>query len=463
MDVREVYQRIQELQDMIAAVGPLDPEVRKRIDYKFRLDWNYHSNNIEGGTLTVAETKSIMLGHVTVEDKPIRDVLEMRGHDQVVKTIFSIGRGEVQLSEKRIKEIHAAIIHEDDPTQQHLRGSWKQSPNEIINKGEKVAFTAPADVSEAMHQLLDWFKVEQDKIKRKDKEALPAPRLAFEFHLRFLTIHPFYDGNGRVGRILLNLILINLGYPPIIVTQADKPKYNDLLTEIQLNGGSRNDLWVFLGRLLIRSLELVKRAIDGEEIDEEMTPEERLQRMENQWALIDKDKKIRVTLDYDVLVALIATFVIPTAKDIYSKIIQLRKNFVNIEISLFDQNGSRRFEFTNHTNTWEQEFLDLYSFQPNRQASWHKITLDLRMIDFIHGGELSFNAYQQVEFEFSSTKYKVTYEKTIKRTGGSQPVVFANRLLHKEFTEHDRLEITNLIFESILDVIEYEVINRGIQ
>jgi Fic/DOC family len=127
-----------------------------------------------------------------------------------------------------------------------------------------------------MHKLLDWFKVEQDKIKRQEKDALPAPRLAFEFHLRFLTIHPFYDGNGRVGRILLNLILISMGYPPIIVTKEDKPKYNDLLTEIQLNGGSRNDLWVFLGRLLIRSLELVKRAIDGEELLEIADAKKRL-------------------------------------------------------------------------------------------------------------------------------------------------------------------------------------------
>lgn len=281
MDVREVYQRIQELQDEIAALGPLDPEVRKRIDYKFRLDWNYHSNNIEGGTLTVAETKSIMLGHVTVDDKPLKDILEMKGHDQTVKTIMSIGKGEVQLSEKRIKEIHAAIIQEDDPELKPSVGQWKTLANEIKNKGETVRFTEPDEVPEAIHKLLDWFKAENDKIKRQHKDALPAPLLAFEFHLRFLTIHPFYDGNGRVGRILLNLILISMGYPPLIVTADDKPKYNDLLTEIQLYGGSRNDLWAFLGKLLIRSMEMVKKAIDGEEILEVKDAEKRLAWLKN--------------------------------------------------------------------------------------------------------------------------------------------------------------------------------------
>ncbi len=267
MDVREVYQRIQALQDEIAALGPLDPEVRKRIDYKFRLDWNYHSNNIEGGTLTVAETKSIMLGHVTVEDKPLRDILEMRGHDQTVKTIMAMGKGEVQLSEKRIKEIHAAIIHEDDPSLKSSIGKWKTLANEIKNprKGVTFRFCEPEEVPDAIHKLLDWFKSENEKLKQ-NKSDLPAPRLAFEFHLRFLTIHPFHDGNGRLGRILLNLILISMGYPPIIINNNDKPRYEDLLTEIQVNGAPQNDLWIFLGKLLIRSLELVKKAIDGEDI-----------------------------------------------------------------------------------------------------------------------------------------------------------------------------------------------------
>lgn len=262
MDVREVYQRIQELQDEIAAVGPLAPEVRKQINNKFRLDWNFYSNNIEGGTLTVAETKSIMLGHVTVESKPLKDILEMKGHDQTIKTVMAIGKGEVLLSEKRIKEIHAAIIHEDDPSLKSSIGKWKTLANEIKNprNGLIFRFIEPEEVPEAIHKLLDWFKAESEKLNR-GKSEFPAPRLAFEFHLRFLTIHPFHDGNGRVGRILLNLILISMGYPPIIITDADKPLYEDLLTEIQVNGGSQNDLWVFLGKLLIRSLEKVRNII----------------------------------------------------------------------------------------------------------------------------------------------------------------------------------------------------------
>lgn len=120
------------LQEKINAHGALRAEVKKKVNYKFRLEWNYHSNSMEGNTLTKEETRSVMVGNLTVGGKPIRDVMEMKGHDDIVSEIFRIGKGDLRLSEKRIKEIHKAIMHEEDELKRAKIGVWKPEPNYVL-------------------------------------------------------------------------------------------------------------------------------------------------------------------------------------------------------------------------------------------------------------------------------------------------------------------------------------------
>ena len=82
MSLKKVIQQIDELQSKINSYAQLSDEVLKRINYKFRLDWNYHSNAMEGNSLTKEETRSVMINNITVEGKPLKDVIEIRGHDQ---------------------------------------------------------------------------------------------------------------------------------------------------------------------------------------------------------------------------------------------------------------------------------------------------------------------------------------------------------------------------------------------
>lgn len=261
--------KIDSLQQQIADHGDWDEEVRKRIAYKFRLDWNYHSQSIEGGTLTRRETRTIMVGQVDVHGKPLKDVLEMTQHNEVIQEIMAVGKGQKRLSESRIRQIHGAIMHEEDPVKRKLLGTWKTQPNEIFNhKGEKFDFTAPLDVSDEIHDLLNRTNANWDQLERGEKDARHAVLMALDFHLEFLSIHPFYDGNGRTARILLNLILISFGYLAIIVKNEDKEAYGRYIAEIQGYGAGRELYYEFMSGLLTRSQELVLQGLAGEEIDE---------------------------------------------------------------------------------------------------------------------------------------------------------------------------------------------------
>src|SRR5690554_3493545 len=126
MKLIQILERLREVKSEIDELGKLPKEVLQKINYKFRLDWNYYSNRMEGGTLTREETRSVMVGNITVDGKPMTDVMEMNGHDLVVREILKMGSGEVRISEKRIKDIHKAILQETEDVDRNRQiGNWK--------------------------------------------------------------------------------------------------------------------------------------------------------------------------------------------------------------------------------------------------------------------------------------------------------------------------------------------------
>lgn len=265
MSLSEKLRQIQTNLGLINAQSPFAQEVLKRVHYRFRLDWNYHSHKIEGGTLTRPETRTVMVGNIAVEGKPFRDIAEMNGHDQVVLEVLKMGKGELSLSEKRIKEIHRAIIHPEKEEEKKLTGNWKKDPNEIINyKLEKIDFASPADVPEQMHRLVDRTNAALTRIADQDPKAPHPVVLAADFHIDYLTIHPFFDGNGRTARILSNLLLIACGLPPVIIKEEHKPAYYRLLGDIQAYGGSRDLFYQFFADRVLESLELILLALNGD-------------------------------------------------------------------------------------------------------------------------------------------------------------------------------------------------------
>jgi Fic family protein len=270
MTYLDKLRQIDEIQASILENGPIAPELLNKINYKLRLEWNYTSNSMEGNSLTRRETRTVMVNAIEVNGKPIKDIAEIRNHDKVISTIMKIGKGELNISESRIKEIHKGIMYEDDPEKQKLISQWKNTDNYMINfQGERYDFVPHAEVPERMHSLMNWTNSEKEKIQQSKKDAIHPISLAFKFHLNYLAIHPFYDGNGRTARIFTNLILISYGYPPLYVNENEKQNYHRYLTDIQSYGGEPDLFYEFMADLLLRSMRIITDAIEGKNIEDE--------------------------------------------------------------------------------------------------------------------------------------------------------------------------------------------------
>lgn len=252
---------------------PIDKIQEERIMQKFRLDWNYHSNHLEGNSLTYGETKALILFGITAQGKPLQDHFEITGHNEAINWVIDVVKGDYPLNENFIRELHTlllkqsyevdAITPDGKPTKKRINvGSYKTSPNHVKTKtGEIFYFATPEETPSKMTDLINWYRE-----KSEQKEVNPI-FLAAEFNYKFIRIHPFDDGNGRTARILMNFILMKFDFPPVIIKTEDKANYFGVL---QLADAGNIEAFVeYIAQNLIRSLEIMIAGANGEDIEEE--------------------------------------------------------------------------------------------------------------------------------------------------------------------------------------------------
>ena len=203
---------IQRKRERLSEMRPLTQGEVERLAEEFMIDFTYNSNAIEGNTLTLKET-ALALEGMTIDQKPLKDHLEAVGHRDAFLYVQDVAKQELPLSETVIKNIHALVLmnRPDD------KGVYRRIPVRIMG-----AYTEPAQpymIEPKMTELLS--SNEERKSTMTDIERIAL------FHLEFEGIHPFIDGNGRTGRLILNLDLIRNGYPPINVKFTDRKRYYD--------------------------------------------------------------------------------------------------------------------------------------------------------------------------------------------------------------------------------------------
>lgn len=272
MNLQEIIDKANKLKAEIEALRPISPEQEGRILQKFRLDWNYHSNAIEGNTLSLGETRAFLLHGVTAKGKPFKDYLDIKGHNEAITYLEEFVRGEGFLTEAEIREIHkillvepyevAALTPDGQPTKRRITlGQYKTWPNHVkTSTGAIHYYATPEETPARMGDLMKWYRSEAEK------GDLHPLILAATFHFQFVNIHPFDDGNGRMARLLMNLILMQAGYVPVITRLESREDY--LLALEKADAGELEDFIILVGEGLINSLELYLRGARGESIEE---------------------------------------------------------------------------------------------------------------------------------------------------------------------------------------------------
>ncbi|GHS93176.1 cell division protein Fic [Alphaproteobacteria bacterium] len=213
----EIFSHIDSKKALLSKHRPLTQGELKRLRDEFLVEFVYDSNAIEGNTLTLQETALVLEG-ITIDQKPLKEHLEAIGHKEAFLYIEHLVQEKTQLSEKIIKEVHSLILM-DRPDD---KGCYRRIPVKIM--GADFDPTPPLRVPEEMVLLCETYKS-----KMKTFHALEA--IAW-FHRKFEKIHPFVDGNGRTGRLLLNFELMKRSYPSINIKYKDRRKYYDAFSEL---------------------------------------------------------------------------------------------------------------------------------------------------------------------------------------------------------------------------------------
>ena len=190
---------------------PLTEGELERLNEEFLVEYTYNSTAIEGNTLTLRETDMVLKG-ITIDKKPIKDHLEVIGHKDAFNYLADLVKEKEPLSENLIKQIHTLVLA-DKPED---RGIYRRVAVKII--GAKHFTENPLLIADKMEELIKEFNA--------DKNTNIIRKLAL-FHIKFEAIHPFIDGNGRTGRLLVNFELMKKGYPPIDIKYADRKAYYD--------------------------------------------------------------------------------------------------------------------------------------------------------------------------------------------------------------------------------------------
>ena len=263
---------ITRLKEELDALRPLASDVLGQVEQKLRLEANYNSNAIEGNTLNYGETRNLILYGLTAQGKPMRDHLDIEGHDMAVKAIEDVISDDHELNEVFIRNLHRILLKEpyekeaETPDGRRVRrtiavGDYKTAPNNVrTSTGETYYFTPPDQVKSAMSDLIDWYK-------SKEREGEHPIIIAATFHYRFVRIHPFDDGNGRMARLLMNMILIKHGYTVSLIRHENRDEYLGQLERAD----KTEDLTEFISYIANSceySLVLHLKAARGESIEE---------------------------------------------------------------------------------------------------------------------------------------------------------------------------------------------------
>lgn len=280
--------KIERLYKEWLSLQPLKTDDQARLNQKFMLEFNYNSNHIEGNTLTYGQTELLLLFGKVVDAANMKDLEEMKAHNVGLKMMQTEAvEKEKPLTETFIRQLHQTLLREDYTVYRQLpdgqttsyiihAGIYKTRPNSVITvTGERFEYASPEETPALMSDLVAWYNA-------AESEGVLTPiELAALFHYRYIRIHPFEDGNGRISRLIVNYILSRHNYPMIVVKSKDKENYLTALNQCDILVGPTPSVGAhaelsqikpfveYMESCLERALTTCIKAAKGESIEED--------------------------------------------------------------------------------------------------------------------------------------------------------------------------------------------------
>lgn len=269
MTYTEIKIKIDNLGQQVEEQGGVNSAQLQKLYQKFRLECDFNSTRLEGNTLGVEEVRSMISGMVHVENKPLKDLMEIKNHDEVLREMLGGGLVEVHLSEKYIKDLHAKLMYEEDAEKKKLLGQWKQVSNGMTTyKGDRYSFVRVEEVKAEMKELINRTNEAIDYILKGKKYAPHPIDVALNFHIDFLKISPFDKGNGIIARMLSNQLLIAFVYTPFWITAKEHQAYEQYIADILCYDGAKDELFSHMAQQILRSQQMIVDIQDGKSIEE---------------------------------------------------------------------------------------------------------------------------------------------------------------------------------------------------
>lgn len=279
--------KIEQLYAEWQSLQPLKDEYQQRLNRKFMLEFNYNSNHLEGNTLTYGQTELLLLFGKVTEAANMKDLEDMKASNVGLNMMKEQALSEYPLTETFIRQLHKTLLREDYTVYRQLPGGqqtsyvvhagvYKTRPNSVRTiTGELFEYASPEETPALMTDLISWYH------EAEESGQYSLAELCALFHYRYIRIHPFEDGNGRIARLMMNFILLRHNYPMIVVKSADKENYLRALSQCDGFTGTApsvgahaeiNDIQPFvayIGNCLERALNTCIKAAKGLSIEED--------------------------------------------------------------------------------------------------------------------------------------------------------------------------------------------------
>ena len=227
---QDKFGQIDKLKGWLDGFRPLDPTIVAELKKRYDVQFTYNSNAIEGNTLTQSETELVLTKGITIGGKTLDEHLEVIGHQEAIAYIEALAQQETEIKEWEIKQIHNLILRKINPEE---AGSYRTL--DVMAAGTNYRYPPHYLLSQLMYDFVTWLNAE---------EALGLHPIEYATiaHYRFVSIHPFRDGNGRTGRLLMNLLLIRSGYPIVVIDNQIRNDYINALVYGQQNQDDLSEL-----------------------------------------------------------------------------------------------------------------------------------------------------------------------------------------------------------------------------